>query len=150
MNDYIDVNASPVQEQNPGQGQPQGAPQAPRQTQPPYQMPPYQTPPQTPPPHQTTPPKSTNSYSVWAIISLIAGLLNFKYPPFGAIGALIAGYVARDEIKKSGDVLGGGGMATAGIILGWVGIAFSIIISILVVLFLIGLIGTVPLWIRSL
>lgn len=130
MNDYIDVNASPVQGQDPNQGAPQA---------------PYQAPPQTPPPYQAPKSEPNNGYSVWAVISLIAGILNFKFPPFGAIGALIAGYVARNEIKKSGNVMGGSGMATAGIVLGWVGIAFSIIVGVLFVLILIGVISSAPL-----
>lgn len=136
MNDYIDVNASPVQGQDPNQG----APQTPQQT-----PPPYQAPQQAPPPYQAPKSEPNNGYSVWAVVSLIASILNFKYPPFGAIGALIAGYVARNEIKKSGNVMGGSGMATAGIVLGWVGIAFSLIVGVLFVLVLIGVITSAPL-----
>lgn len=148
MNDYIDVNTTPVQGQDPNPEQPQGAPQAPYQappqSPPPYQAP-YQAPPQTQPPHRAPNPEPNNGFSVWAVVSLIAGILNFKYPPFGAIGALISGYVARNEIKKSNGMMGGSGMATAGIVLGWVGIAFSLIVGVLFFLFLIGVITSAPL-----
>ena len=76
---------------------------------------------------------------------MIAGILNFKFPPFGAIAALITGYVARNEIKKSNGTMGGSGMATAGIVLGWVGIAFSLIVGILLILVLFGVISVTPL-----
>jgi hypothetical protein len=142
MNNVIDVNATPVQGQDPNQGQTQGAPQTP----PPYQAPPppYQAPP-PPPPYQAPKTEPNNGYSLWAVISLIAGILNFKFPPFGAIAALITGYVARNEIKKSNGTMGGSGMATAGIVLGWVGIAFSLIVGVLFVLVLIGVISSAPL-----
>jgi hypothetical protein len=38
----------------------------------------------------------------------------------GSILALIFGYVARKQIRERHE--GGGGMATAGIVLGWVGV----------------------------
>ena len=95
---------------------------------------PYQTLPPPPPPA----PKKT--YSVWAIVSLVAGILNFKFAPFGAIAALVTGYVARNEIRESNGTLEGQGMAIAGIVLGWVGLAFSIIMVVLSVLFMVGMI----------
>ena len=98
-------------------------------------------PPQAPPP---PPPAPEKRVSYWAIISLIAGLLNFKFPPFGAIAALITGYVAKNEIKKSNDTIEGNGLATAGIVLGWVGIVFSLIVLTLVILTFIGIISGTP------
>lgn len=83
-------------------------------------------------------------FSYWAIISLIAGILNFKYPPLGAIAALITGYVARNEIRDSNGTMDGNGMATAGIVLGWIGIVFSVIVFVLVVLLIIGVISFTP------
>jgi hypothetical protein len=38
----------------------------------------------------------------------------------GSILALVFGYVAKKQIRERGDA--GGGMATAGIVLGWVGV----------------------------
>ncbi|HPX66146.1 MAG TPA: DUF4190 domain-containing protein [Anaerolineaceae bacterium] len=112
---------------------------------------PYQTLPPPPPPA----PKKT--YSVWAIVSLVAGILNFKFAPFGAIAALVTGYVARNEIRESNGTLEGQGMAIAGIVLGWVGLAFSIIMVVLSVLFMVGMITSTPLvcgpffeWLHSL
>ena len=40
----------------------------------------------------------------------------------GSILALVFGYVAKRQIRERGDA--GSGMATAGIVLGWVGIGF--------------------------
>ncbi len=63
-----------------------------------------------------------------AVISLIAGLLGLSFlPTIGSIAALITGYMAKNEIRASGGSQGGDGMATAGIILGWIGIGLTVV-----------------------
>ena len=63
-----------------------------------------------------------------ALISLIAGILGISLVPLiGSIVAVIVGPMARREIRESAGTLGGDGLATAGIVLGWVGIALSVI-----------------------
>ena len=63
-----------------------------------------------------------------AIVSLIFGILGLTFfPLIGSIVALITGYAARNEIKESMGTMGGDGMATAGIIMGWIGIGLAII-----------------------
>jgi hypothetical protein len=42
----------------------------------------------------------------------------------GSILALVFGYVAKKQIDRSGSRQTGRGMAVAGIVLGWVGVAF--------------------------
>ena len=59
--------------------------------------------------------------------------------PIGSILALVFGYMAKRQIDESGGVQGGRGLAIAGIVLGWVGIAGLIIL--IVVLVLIGVSG---------
>jgi len=63
-----------------------------------------------------------------AVVSIIAGILGFTlFPLMGSIIALVTGYMARNEIQESGGSLGGDGLATAGIILGWIGVGMSVI-----------------------
>jgi hypothetical protein len=63
-----------------------------------------------------------------AIVSLVAGILGLTFIPFiGSIVAVITGLMAKKEIQQSAGALGGEGMATAGQILGWVGIALGVI-----------------------
>ena len=62
-----------------------------------------------------------------AIISLIGGITGWTILPFlGAIVAVITGHMAQSEIKKSGGMITGKGMATAGLILGYLAIAGGI------------------------
>jgi len=42
----------------------------------------------------------------------------------GSILALVSGYLARRQIAQRQGVQGGRGLATAGIVLGWVGVGF--------------------------
>lgn len=63
-----------------------------------------------------------------AIASMVLGIV-WIYG-IGAILALIFGYKARREIDESGGSQTGRGMATAGIVLGWIGIAGLLLILI--------------------
>lgn len=56
-----------------------------------------------------------------AIASLVMGLLWMYW--IGSILAICLGYAARREIRNNPGRIEGQGMATAGIVLGWIGIA---------------------------
>jgi Domain of unknown function (DUF4190) len=83
--------------------------------------------------------------STAAIISLIAGILGFVQvlPIIGPIAAIIAGHMAKSEIKKSGGMVTGNGMATVGLILGYVALAIGLCLACVLVLTFAGLI-TLP------
>jgi len=64
-----------------------------------------------------------------AIASLICSVVGFFICFFvGQILGIIFGYQARKEIQESQGRLTGEGLATAGIIVGWIGIALDILI----------------------
>jgi hypothetical protein len=64
--------------------------------------------------------------STLAIVSLVSGILGFTFAPvIGGIVALITGYMARNETRSTPPTASGDGMATAGIILGWVQIGLG-------------------------
>lgn len=88
-----------------------------------------------------TPQVPQNRNSTTAIISLIAGIAGWTVLPFlGAIVAVITGHIAQGEIKKSGGMVTGKGMATAGLILGYLSIALGIcLVCLLVILPLFGM-----------
>ncbi|MGH9530458.1 MAG: DUF4190 domain-containing protein, partial [Terriglobales bacterium] len=64
-----------------------------------------------------------------AIGSLIAGIFSLFFP--AAIAAIVMGHIARSNIRKSAGRLAGSGVALAGLILGYLGIAFIPVILII-------------------
>jgi hypothetical protein len=70
-----------------------------------------------------TPYTATTGTNGFAVASLVLGILWIYW--IGSILALIFGYVALSQIKERNQ--GGKGLAVAGIVLGWIGIAFLII-----------------------
>jgi hypothetical protein len=86
--------------------------------------------PMTPPPENST----------LSIVSLVSGLLGWFLLPFiGAIAAIITGHMAKAEIRDSMGSLGGDGLATAGLVLGYVQIVFCIVP--LCVIFILAMMG---------
>jgi hypothetical protein len=84
--------------------------------------------------------------STTAIISLIGGIAGWTVLPFlGSVVAIITGHMAKSEIKKSAGMIGGNGMATAGLILGYVSIALGLcLICVFVLLPLLGIGLSIP------
>jgi len=78
------------------------------------------------------PPQPARQTSGMAIASLVLGILWIYW--LGSILALVFGYLAKREIRNSEKPLDGNGMATAGIVLGWVGIGTMVLVIGLVVL----------------
>jgi len=65
--------------------------------------------------------------SSMAIASLVLGILGWTVlPTIGAIIAIITGHMAKKEIRESVEDLGGDGMATAGLILGYANIVVTL------------------------
>ena len=94
----------------------------------PYGQQPYGQQPYGPPPYgyPYAPPQRTNGM---AIASMVLGILWLYW--IGSILALVFGYVAKKQIRERGEA--GGGMATAGIVLGWVGVGvlvFGIVVGV--------------------
>ncbi len=75
-----------------------------------------------------------------ATISLIFGILSwFALPLVGAIVAIISGHMAKAEIRRSQGALDGDGLAQTGLILGYVHLAFFVLVIIAIFLFFGGL-----------
>ena len=79
----------------------------------------------TPPLRDSAPPAPTTSGL--AIASLVLGLL-FCLGPLTGIPAVICGHLARSRIRSAAGQIGGAGMALAGLILGYVGIALWLLL----------------------
>ncbi len=82
-----------------------------------------------PPPPGTPAPGTGQGTNGLAVASLVCGILGWLCG-IGAILAIILGFVAKNQIRTSGQ--SGDGMATAGIILGFVSLAIAIIVAIVI------------------
>ena len=81
--------------------------------------------------------------SVWAVVSLIAGIANYiGFFFFGAVIALITGYVAKNEISDGNGQIEGERLASAGVILGWIGLGISLLAVCLIIAVAVGLTGS--------
>ena len=75
-------------------------------------------------------PARTSGLAIAALACGIAGLTVF--PILASLAAVVLGIMARDEIGRD-PALGGEGMATAGLVLGWIGVALGVLGLLLVV-----------------
>ena len=101
--------------------------------------------------YQAQPP--TNTKATISLISgtlgLVLGLLSFcvvgacslVFTVTGAIMGLILGYQARREITESGGTESGEGLATAGIVLGWINAGISLLLVVFLILAVVGIVG---------
>lgn len=69
-----------------------------------------------------------------ATAALVLGIVSILVCPLicGIIGVIIGGQ-AKNEIDSSGGRLGGRGMAQAGVILSWIGIAWGVLVLLVVI-----------------
>ena len=82
---------------------------------------------ETPPRPSPAVPQTVPRTPPVAIWSLILAVLSFTCGwLFTAIPAVICGHIARAKIRKSGGALGGRGIATAGLILGYIALVLGI------------------------
>jgi Domain of unknown function (DUF4190)/DUF1707 SHOCT-like domain len=71
-------------------------------------------------------PPGTGTTNGMAVAALVCGIVQFcGFWLVGTIPAIILGHLARRQIRQTGEQ--GAGMATAGIILGWVGVGLTIL-----------------------
>ena len=86
--------------------------------------------------------------STLALISLVAGILGFTaLPILGGIVALFTGYAARKETREVPAKFSGDGLATAGIIMGWIQVGLTVIgvcCFAVYFLFFVGVVNTNP------
>jgi hypothetical protein len=69
-------------------------------------------------------PRRTSGLAIAALVCGIAGLTVF--PVLASVAAVVLGILARDELRRD-RALGGEGMATAGLVLGWIGVALAVL-----------------------
>ncbi|MEW9572939.1 DUF4190 domain-containing protein [Rhodanobacter sp. Si-c] len=77
------------------------------------------------------PPPQRSNTSATAIVSLVFGILAWVMLPFvGALIAVVCGHLARGEIHRApiDQRIEGDGMAVAGLVLGYVQLALSVVV----------------------
>jgi uncharacterized membrane protein len=78
-----------------------------------------------------TPSQVRGENEPFAVASLVLGIVGLLFAIL-AVLALVFGYLARGRIRRSGGKLHGSGMATAGIVLGWIETAILVLYVVLV------------------
>lgn len=82
---------------------------------------------------QYSPLPPVQATSTLAIVSMISGIVSWFMLPFiAAVAAVITGHMAKNEIKQSNGMLAGNGMATAGLVLGYVQLGLGLCLCIVV------------------
>jgi hypothetical protein len=80
------------------------------------------------PPAPPTPPAPSVPTSGLAIASLVLAVGGLTILPLiGSIVAIILGYMARNDIRRRPNEVAGDGIATAGIVLGWIAVGLSVL-----------------------
>jgi Domain of unknown function (DUF4190) len=71
-----------------------------------------------------------------AIAALVLGIAGLVFNPCGvaSILALVFGYMAKGQIDRAPETQGGRGMAIAGIIMGWIGVAILVIFWVVIII----------------
>ena len=78
--------------------------------------------------------------STLAVVSLVFGILGWTLLPFlGSLVAVVCGHMARSEIRRAPDALEGDGLAVAGLVLGYLVIALTVLTLAAIFLFFGGL-----------
>lgn len=100
-------------------------------------------------PPAVQPAAPNNSKATASLVLGIIGLVVWIIPFIGyfialacAIAAIVLGSKAKKEIAVSGGTQGGTGMATAGFVLGWIGVGFAIVAFIFGVIVGVSLLGS--------
>ena len=74
-----------------------------------------------------TPQRRAQQTNPLAIVSMVSGMVALVLGPL-AILAIVSGHIARRQVRRTGE--GGRGMATAGLILGYVVLAAGIALAV--------------------
>jgi hypothetical protein len=96
-------------------------------------------------PQPESAPYPVTETNIWAVISLISGILSWLGVfGLGGIAAVVCGHVAKSQIAHSQGQMTGDGLATAGLILGYLNIALAVFGLCLAMLIIAGVLsGTI-------
>jgi hypothetical protein len=73
-----------------------------------------------------------------AVISLVLGILSLvSFSILTGIPAIILGKSSRDRIRASGGQLTGEGLATAGLIMGWISVGLAAVVALVLIVLMV-------------
>jgi len=88
--------------------------------------------------------------STLATVSLVAGILGFfLFPILASIVAIWAGYEARKETRSVPPRASGDGMATAGIVMGWIQVGLAVIGICCAIAYFVFVAGAMGVWMNQ-
>lgn len=98
------------------------------------------------PPYSSEPypgytPLETNTLAIISVVSGVLGWLGVF--GLGGLVAVITGHIAKQQIRDSAGRQGGDGLATAGLVLGYLNLALTLLAVCLVILIVTGVISGV-------
>lgn len=95
-----------------------------------------------------------SALAAWVIGGLGSCAIMFFFPPLalctwviffgGNVVAVIFGHMGRSQIKASGGLQGGQGLATTGLALGWIGVAINLLMICLFVALVVAAVTFAP------
>ncbi len=88
-------------------------------------------------PSDSIPIATTNGFAIASLVLGIVGLTGIPFIP--SVLALVFGYRGRREIDRSGGTEHGRGLAVAGIVLGWIGVAVVVLGLLIFAVAIVGL-----------
>ena len=91
-------------------------------------------------PYAPPPGPPLNGSAIASLIFSILGLIGVL-PLVGSVVGLLLGYSAHRQIDESTEDVGGYGLAQAGVIIGWLGIALGVMVLCLIVTGLVAIPG---------
>lgn len=85
----------------------------------------------------------TRTNHALGIVSLVLSILGLVgiLPLAGSIGGIITGHIARREIRERPELYTSDGLAQAGIVLGWVGLALILLVCCIILFALVPFFG---------
>ncbi len=86
-----------------------------------------------PPPTPPAPGSATPTLNVKAVLAFVIAFVGlFTCPLLGAVIGVILGGQAKTEIDRSGGMQTGRGLATAGVVIGWIAVVVFLVASVII------------------
>lgn len=87
---------------------------------------------------------AVGTYEPWSVAALASGIAGLSIlPVIASIAAIVFGHIARGNLRAD-PTKQGAGFATAGLVLGWIGVGVAIFFALIFFVFLGLFVGSIP------